>query len=607
MATINTTSVPSKRLATSINASASTLQLNNIKGWDNNDLTSADFGSLLYAVLRNDTNTAMELVELDPTTIASAPITINKRGLKFTGDLTTEVTANKLTWVKNETIVELGSNPPQLLNHMVRTIGAQTLAGIKTFSSLPAITAGDPVDDNDVARKAYVDATATGTTTVNRLVIAATAGETVADGDLVYFDDVTNNEWMLADADTAAHVENSLLGICQGAGTNGAAITGGVLLFGLDDAQTSLTANAPAYAGNTAGTIVNAAGTKEVVVGIAPSATTLWFYPRYSQEITKDQQDALAGSSGTPSSSNLFITADDVSAAAASGKVVRATGTALPALDGSALTDLVISKSITAGETISGATLPVAVMQNSSDNEFYACDANDNTKYQFRGFAITDGTDGAAMTVQFEGIVSGFTGIEENVWYYVQDDKTIGTTPGTQSIPVGRGVSTTEIQIQRMPLIAVGNATGISQTTAGTVDETVTIGFRPRYIEFDFFLQGHDSTGGLNQYYGCSGMAIAIEGAIKYYRILGGTTGINGGSMSGSNGTYDAAALTTHQPIVASSITVGEGTVNDGDIEITMTLNSISATGFELRFVMVTGGGSATNTAIAVVGYRAYE
>ena len=77
--TIKPTSVPSKRLAASITASSTSLQLNNILGWDGNALTASDFGSVLYAVLRNDTNTAMELIELDPSTIANSAITINKR------------------------------------------------------------------------------------------------------------------------------------------------------------------------------------------------------------------------------------------------------------------------------------------------------------------------------------------------------------------------------------------------------------------------------------------------------------------------------------------------------------------------------------------------
>jgi hypothetical protein len=54
---------------------------------------------------------------------------------------------------------------------------------------------------------------------------------------------------------------------------------------------------------------------------------------------TQAENDALVGTSGTAvSSSNKLVDAADVSSAAASGKIVRASGTALPALDGSALT-----------------------------------------------------------------------------------------------------------------------------------------------------------------------------------------------------------------------------------------------------------------------------
>ena len=55
---------------------------------------------------------------------------------------------------------------------------------------------------------------------------------------------------------------------------------------------------------------------------------------------TQSENDAFAGTSGTPSSSNKYVTSDDVSDAAVSGKIVRATGTALPALDGSNLTGM---------------------------------------------------------------------------------------------------------------------------------------------------------------------------------------------------------------------------------------------------------------------------
>lgn len=123
------TSIPSKRLAASITASSLTMVLNNIKGWDGEDLTSADFGSQAFGIFRNNENTVLELFEFDPSTIASASITILKRGLKFTGDLSTEVSANKLTWVRNETIVELGADVPQLFQLLKEYIDGVSVAG----------------------------------------------------------------------------------------------------------------------------------------------------------------------------------------------------------------------------------------------------------------------------------------------------------------------------------------------------------------------------------------------------------------------------------------------------------------------------------------------
>jgi len=215
------------------------------------------------------------------------------------------------------------TNNHNWLNNFMDLGSAQTVAGVKTFSSLPATTAGNPVADNDIARKAYVDATATGTTNIDRTVVAGNAGETVAAGELLYFDTGANNEWMLADADTASTVENVILGIAQGAGTDGAAITGGILIKGLDSNQTGMTAGDVMYASDTAGAIASSAGTKEVAVGAAKSATELYFSPRFPQQLTEDEQDALVGTSGTPSASNKFVTADDATTAKTASKIAR--------------------------------------------------------------------------------------------------------------------------------------------------------------------------------------------------------------------------------------------------------------------------------------------
>lgn len=175
---------------------------------------------------------------------------------------------------------------------------------------------------------------------------------------------------------------------------------------------------------------------------------------------TQGENDALAGGGeiGTPSSSNKFITE---AIGAVKGKVA-----------------------LLAGETINGATLPVPVYQNDSDNEFYACDANDTAKLKFLGFAITNGTDGAALTVQFTGIVGGFTGLSEGEKYYVQDTVgTIGTTAGTTEVLVGVAISETQIMIQKGSRYANGSGVYSDAGSAGATQTTVvTTGFRPSRI-----------------------------------------------------------------------------------------------------------------------------
>lgn len=133
-----------------------------------------------------------------------------------------------------------------------------------------------------------------------------------------------------------------------------------------------------------------------------------------------------------------------------------------------------------AGETINGLTLPVPVYQSKSDNELYACDANDNNRYKFIGFATSNGTDGNPIRFQGSGIVSGFTGLAEGEKYYVQDAVgTIGTSPGTQEILVGVAISEKQLLIQKSRLFASGDFSG----TLVSGSQVITTGFRPSNIK----------------------------------------------------------------------------------------------------------------------------
>jgi microcystin-dependent protein len=155
---INFLTLPAKRLAETISASASTFKVNNLEDWAGTTLTATDFGTIHFVVFRNSSNTLMELMKIDPTGITASSITISKRGLKFDGDQSTEVSANKLTWVKGDTIIEFGSNPPQLYEYLKEYIDAASIAGaVNATASVKGIV--------EVATQAEIDAgTATGAT-----------------------------------------------------------------------------------------------------------------------------------------------------------------------------------------------------------------------------------------------------------------------------------------------------------------------------------------------------------------------------------------------------------------------------------------------------------
>lgn len=152
-------SIPTKRLSQSITAASTTFTLSDIKGWDGVNLTAASFSTVGYGALRDAQGTLLEIFSFDPSTIASSAISFTTRGLKFTGDLTTAVSANKLAWTKGS-YVDLGANPPQLFQWLKEYIDAAAIAGgvpsttavlgISKMSIAP-ISAASPiaVGDND--------------------------------------------------------------------------------------------------------------------------------------------------------------------------------------------------------------------------------------------------------------------------------------------------------------------------------------------------------------------------------------------------------------------------------------------------------------------------
>src|SRR3990167_1864654 len=319
----------STTLSASVTSSQTTLPVSSIKTLDDSAHTIAigDFTDTFGYMTIEPGSSNIELIKFTGITDngdGSGILTGVTRGLAFYGGTDTAVTANQHAHQAGWSII--CSNTHYYYDRLVDKISSETIAGVKTFSDMPATTAGNPIADSDLARKAYVDSTVSGTTVSAGIIVNATAGATVANGNLVYLDKA-DGEWKLCDADNAATVENVQLGIAQGAGTDGVAITNGVMILGQDDAQSSMTAGQTMYASNTAGAIANTPGTVNKVVGIARSGSVLYFNPGITQQVISTRVSALAGTSGTPSASNKYVTADDVSATGGADKIIRASGT----------------------------------------------------------------------------------------------------------------------------------------------------------------------------------------------------------------------------------------------------------------------------------------
>jgi len=142
-----------------------------------------------------------------------------------------------------------------------------------------------------------------GPVTFDALVIAGDAGETIVDGDWVYFD-TSDGEWYKTDADDTAKSLGVRIGKARGAGTNGNPITSGIFTDGLEKEGTYV-AGTIYYLSNTAGALSTSAGTNSVVVGVGDANGDLIL-----RQPTANQVDAMQGGGlfGNPSSSNKFLT-----------------------------------------------------------------------------------------------------------------------------------------------------------------------------------------------------------------------------------------------------------------------------------------------------------
>lgn len=270
-----------------ITSSATTIILQSFKTPAGTNIVTSDFGALGLLVLDPGTSSeeTVSFTTVTQNADGTATLTGVTRGLGFTTPYT-NVSGNQKAHAGGS--VAVLSNPAAFYYKFTAKDNDETISGLWTVPT--------PTSPGHIANKAYVDAFVSGgSISIDALSVAGTAGETIANGQIVYFK-ASDSRWWLADADSIATIDDVILGVAQGSGTAGNAITGGVLLAGVDNAQSGLSAGAIYYISNTAGGISSSAGTNSRVIGQAKSTTELYFDPRFYN--------------------NRFLTSDGISATA---------------------------------------------------------------------------------------------------------------------------------------------------------------------------------------------------------------------------------------------------------------------------------------------------
>ena len=144
-------------LASPHTSSATTIDVSNFKDLRDNAIATTSMPTKVYLVIEpeNTTNTEIVMCLSANGDETNTQFTGCTRGLAFSGTSETAVTANQKSHPSGASVIM--TNVGQFFNNFVDTDSAQTIAGIKTFSSSPVLPSTDPTTDYQAAPKVYVD------------------------------------------------------------------------------------------------------------------------------------------------------------------------------------------------------------------------------------------------------------------------------------------------------------------------------------------------------------------------------------------------------------------------------------------------------------------
>lgn len=260
------------RLAGSgVTSSATSMTLQSMKLPDGStNIVTADIGALCFGTLEPGTSREEQIsfTGITQNSDGTATLTGVTRGIRFVSPFDS-VAANKLSHAGGSIFVI--SNTAGFYDQMDAEDNDESIGGLYTFAQFPVKSGSTtPTSSTEFATKAYVDATATGTTNYDQTIVAGVAGENLTSGKIVYLKS-TDGKWYLADSSDTTKSVSVQLGIAQATVLSAATIN--VLIAGRDKKQSGLTAGTTYYL-STSGGISTSEGTNIRIVGRVPNGST---------------------------------------------------------------------------------------------------------------------------------------------------------------------------------------------------------------------------------------------------------------------------------------------------------------------------------------------
>jgi hypothetical protein len=262
----------------------------------NNTVAYSDFGGNFVVVFEQGTQIEMILCTgITQNADDTATLTIHASGRHLDPKSPYTGGATGLSFTTGASVIV--TNDPYTLSKFAHTENDNAFTGDNSFTNFPTkVGTGIATANDEFMTYGHALSLLTGSANIDQLLVSGVAGENLTDGDAVYFKE-SDQKWWKASASATATSQGVKLGVSQAIALAGASVN--IFLGGLEKNQTGMTAGDKMYLGDTAGTIVSTAGTNEVFVGWAKSATELlWGHNEDIETITAKEKDALQAPSG---------------------------------------------------------------------------------------------------------------------------------------------------------------------------------------------------------------------------------------------------------------------------------------------------------------------